>query len=158
MKLSLFSLAACFLLIGASEVFACTCMHLGRYQKPDQEIIDKKRESANAVFSGEVIKIVETKASKGSANISLKVHIKVFKVWKGIATENVLVSTAKASSFCGYPFKLKERYLIYAYRYEKGDLSTSLCERTTMLDNAEEDIKFLGDAEKTFADKKKEKR
>jgi hypothetical protein len=157
MKVSLYFFAAVLMLTGAGEILACTCMHLGSYQTPDQQLIDKKRESANAVFSGKVIKIVLPKQSKDKITTSLKVYIRVVEVWKGVTRENVVVTTPKDSSFCGYPFKLNEKYLIYAYRYKKEDLSTSLCERTTILENAEEDIEFLGEAVKTFGEKKNKK-
>src|SRR5688572_23127994 len=141
MKLSLYFLAVCLLLIGTGEVFACTCMHLGSFQKPDQQLINMRRDSANAVFSGKVIKIVSSGASKDRRIISLKVHIKVIKVWKGVTTKNVVVSTVKASNFCGFPFKVNEQYLVYS-KGNKNDLGTSLCTRTTTLKNAAEDIKF----------------
>src|SRR5215216_4898558 len=138
MKLSLHFLAVCLLLIGTSEVFACTCMHLGSFQKPDQQLINRRRDSANAVFSGKVIKIVVSGESKERTIISLKVYIKVIKVWKGVTTENVVISTAKASSFCGFPFKVNEQYLVYSDGNKKN-LGTSLCTRTTTLKNAAED-------------------
>lgn len=156
MKVLLYFLAVCFVLIGAAgEVFACTCMHLGSFQKPDQKMIDTKRDNANAVFSGKVTKIVSS-ASKGTTITSLKVYIKVIKAWKGVTTENVVVSTAKGSNFCGFPFKVNEEYLVYSYG-KKNDLSTDICSRTTTLENAAKDIEFLGEAKLNFAEKKNKK-
>jgi len=45
------------------------------------------------------------------------------------------------------------QYLVYAYEPGK-DLSTSLCTRTNFLEDAAEDINFLGEAEKIFPEKK----
>ena len=149
MKLSLYFLAVCWLLIGTNEIFACTCMHLGNSVKPDQQLINQKREGADAVFSGKVIKIERPAASKRTPPASIKVYFKVIKSWKGVTTDNVIVSTSQASSLCGFPFEVKEQYLIYAYGPEK-QLSTSICTRTNFLEDATDDINFLGEAEKTF--------
>jgi hypothetical protein len=45
---------------------------------------------------------------------------------------------------CGYAFKLGQRYLVYAYR-EEGDkrLSTSICTRTRLIKEADDDFAFF---------------
>jgi len=145
-----------FLLIFTSGVFACTCMHLGSFEKPTQEIIDLQLKGAGAIFSGEVVRIVSIKESKNSLYSTLKVYLKVLSAWKGVKTENVVVSTSGSSNFCGFPFKVKQRYLVYADAYRR-ELSTSICKRTAPLGKAEKDIEYLGTAEKVFAETKKKK-
>ncbi len=156
MKLSLYFLTVCFILIGgAAEVFACSCMHMGSYKKPDQKLIDQTRKGSSTVFSGEVVKIIASKAPKNSPKVELTVYFKVLESWKGVTTENIVVSTSKFSNFCGFPFEVKQKYLVYTDGNKK--LSTDLCSRTTDLENAAKDIEFLGEPEKTFAKKKNEK-
>lgn len=156
MKLPQIIMSFVFLLIFTSGIFACTCMHQGSFEKPTQEIIDFQLKGAGAIFSGEVVKIVSIKESKNSLYPTLKVYLKVLSVWKGVKTASVVVSTSGASNFCGFPFKVKQKYLVYADAYKK-ELFTSLCNRTTSLGNAAKDIEYLGEAEKIFAETKKKK-
>ncbi|HQU85378.1 MAG TPA: hypothetical protein PKY59_19715 [Pyrinomonadaceae bacterium] len=156
MKLLLFFPSFVFLLLFTSEIFACTCMHQGSFEKPTREIIDLQLKGAGAIFSGEVVRIVSVKESKNSLYSTLKVHLKVSSAWKGVKTENVVVSTSSASNFCGFPFKVGQKYLVYADKY-KTELFTSLCKRTVSLDSAAKDIEYLGEAEKVFAETKKKK-
>ena len=151
MKLSLYFLAVCWLLVGTSEISACTCME--SKDNPDQQLINQKREAAGAVFSGKVIKIERPVASKSTPFASVKVYFKVIKSWKGITTDNVIISTSQSSNACGFQFTVDEQYLVYAGRLEK-QLYTSICTRTRFLEDATDDINFLGVAEKTFPEKK----
>ncbi len=45
---------------------------------------------------------------------------------------------------CEYPFKVGERYLVYAYG-DENELGTSTCTRTRKLKKAKEDLKALGE-------------
>ena len=108
MKLSLYFLAICWLFIGTGEIFACTCMHLRNFDESNQQLINQNREVADAVFSGKVIKIVRPAVSKRTPVVSIKVYFKVIKSWKGITTENVIISTANGSDFCCFRFIVNE--------------------------------------------------
>ncbi len=156
MKLSLCFSALCLLLFFASESFACSCSpNFNDSGKSEQQIVKENRENAQAVFSGKVTKIILSDAPKGKEPFSAEVHFKVIKSWKGITTEEAIVHTAHICCICGFPFKVGKEYLVYAYG-EKG-LGTDICTRTRRLQYASEDVKFLGEAEKTFIEEKKKK-
>jgi Carboxypeptidase regulatory-like domain len=62
----------------------------------------------------------------------------------GLASTEAEVSTGLGGGDCGYDFTIGQRYLVYAYRSQKGDrLTTSICTRTNPIEKAGEDIEFL---------------
>jgi hypothetical protein len=102
-------------------------------------------ESATAVFSGKVSKIEDV------GEHELAVTVEVASAWKGVAKEVIVVHTAKDGATCGYHFEKGKAYLIYASGKEREKetiLSASLCSRTRLLADADEDVKELGPADK----------
>jgi hypothetical protein len=144
-----------FLLFSASDSFACSCSPRIGIIKSEQQLIEEARENAKAVFSGEVTKIILSDAPKDKEPLYAEVHFKIIQSWKGITTEEATVYTAHICCICGFPFKVGRQYLVYAY----GDknLATNICTRTMTLKYASKDLKFLGEAEKTFIEEKKKK-
>ncbi|HEV2883743.1 MAG TPA: carboxypeptidase regulatory-like domain-containing protein, partial [Pyrinomonadaceae bacterium] len=62
----------------------------------------------------------------------------------GLQTREVEVSTGMGGGDCGYAFKVGSRYVVYAYQFSKANrLTTSICSRTKLLDEASEDLEFL---------------
>lgn len=121
-----------------SEARACSCMKLS----PSEGVT-----SSYAVFSGEVTKVEENKATRfGGRAVTLQVK----KVWKGEVGEQVEVHTAASSAACGYNFTKGETYLVYATRDEADPMRVSLCSRTALEASAEEDLEYLGKPAKQF--------
>lgn len=56
------------------------------------------------------------------------------------------MNTSTACCICGYPFRVGERYLVYASNGYEGEpeLWTNICTRTKSLANAANDVKVLG--------------
>tara|TARA_B100001059_G_C17463922_1_gene393562 strand:- start:75 stop:614 length:540 start_codon:yes stop_codon:yes gene_type:complete len=92
------------------------------------------------VFIGTVekIDIVKTKED-GWFNYSESkaVTISVEQSYKGMMSEKVLVSTRMDSAACGFPFKEKVKYAVFAYPNEKG-LHVGSCSPTIHVDKGEE--------------------
>ena len=123
-----------------SEARACSCMKL----TPAEGL-----SSSYAVFTGEVTDIEPNTATKfGGVEITLGVK----KVWKGEIGAQVEVRTAGSSAACGYNFAKGETYLVYADRDEADPMRVSLCSRTALLANAQEDLDFLGKPSQEFDD------
>lgn len=102
---------------------------------------------AAAVFAGRAVgvKQLETRLKSGTTIPYHEVTMKVEKSWKLIDREEIVINTSSVyENTCGN-FKVGESYLVYADRM--GDTfyvaSTS---RTDKLADAEEDLKFLGEA------------
>ena len=135
MKSLVFLLLPGFLIFNADTNLACTCAPL---KSATQEL-----DRAAAVFSG---KVVEVRRHTGTADLffSIEVVFNVVKTWKGIRARTVSVFTSSDSDACGYRFKERRTYLVYAYGDTEGRLSTSICSRTKRLKNSREDLKVLG--------------
>ncbi len=67
---------------------------------------------------------------------------KVDASWKGVETTRTVVRTGYGGGDCGFPFVEGNRYLIYAYLSD-GELSASICSRTTKLHHAHKDLSEL---------------
>ena len=121
-------------------VVACSCMEL---PPPDEALTN-----ATAVFSGEVIAIKDSKGIYGE--IGKTVSFKVREVWKGDNGSDISVVTGSDSASCGLDFIIGKEYIVYAHAsdmYGKTVLSSTLCDRTTELKNATDDISMIGQSQ-----------
>jgi hypothetical protein len=123
-----------------SEASACSCMQLS----PSEGL-----SSSYAVFTGEVIEIQPNDATRFGG---LEVTLRVKQVWKGELDEQIKVHTAGSSAACGYGFVKGSTYLVYAVRDDADPLRVSLCSRTAPIDDAKEDLDFLGKPSHRFDD------
>jgi len=126
-----------FFMFNPTGVSACSCA--------SPQSVETELENKTAVFSGKVIKIQEKSTfsfSQSSAD-PVSVLFEVKSIWKGVNQSQVIVSTAMSSASCGFEFVEGNDYLVYAYG-EGDQLGTGLCERTTLLQNANKDLKVLG--------------
>jgi len=103
---------------------------------------------ADAVFSGEVVKVIENKGIiRGYGNV---VHFKVDKTWKGTGDSEMVITTGYGGGDCGISFEKGQQYLVYATMsdmYMSGTLSTTTCHRTTEISSATEDLNELGEGQ-----------
>ena len=123
-------------LISANKVFACKCAPpLGKNEK---EIVTKAKEKSAVVFSGKVTNII------GRSDGTVEVKFQVETAWKGKSFKvfSVFTIDPKTCCFCGFNFRIGEKYIVYAYGNEKP--STSTCTRTKIFENAGKDKKYLG--------------
>jgi hypothetical protein len=133
-------LAAVLVLSGLVYSLSAQMAHACDFEEPPPP--DEAMDNATAVFSGEVIDIVE---QEDDPDIGFyDVHFQVDRVWKGISDAEVVVETYMDEAICGYPFQESERYLVYAHGPD-DDLITALFHRTTPLDRADEDLATLGE-------------
>ena len=105
--------------------------------------------SSKAVFTGEVIAIEKNKATRFGG---LEVTLRVKEVWKGAVEAKIKVHTAGSSAACGFNFLNGQTYLVYAVSDQADPMRVSLCSRTTLVENAKEDLRFLGKPSHRFAD------
>jgi 5-hydroxyisourate hydrolase-like protein (transthyretin family) len=132
----------------AREARACSC---GGSGAPCQEYWQ-----TDAVFVGAVVGeskfVVEEAGYKHTMRL---VRLAVEQPLRGVEAAEVEVATGWGGGDCGYEFHRGMRYVVYADRDEKdGRLFTSMCTRTRLLAEADEDLAFvrgLGAAEPTGA-------
>lgn len=127
----------------APEALACSCMKL----TPSEGLT-----SSYAVFTGEVTNIEKNEATRFGG---LEVTLRVKQMWKGEPSKEIKVHTASSSAACGYGFVKGVTYLVYAVRDEADPMRVSLCSRTAPVDEAEEDLDFLGKPKHTFEGRKR---
>lgn len=122
---------------------ACSCA-----APPDPQTA---KDQAAAVFTGKVIQVTDRSdwrkwvpfTSRPVLN-GVEVVLDVQSTWKGVEYTPVLITTSGYGGSCGFPFQIGGEFLIYAYRGEGDELSTSICSRTTPLLNASADLLVLG--------------
>lgn len=114
-------------LIDVSSARACSC------NMPDAATA---RERSAAVFEGRVV-------SAQSEGDTLTATFRVTQAWKGIDTEEVVVTTIAHESMCGLPFTEGSVWLVYANGSD-GAFETGLCHRTRLRAEAEEDVQAFG--------------
>ncbi|MGB8224965.1 MAG: hypothetical protein WCF10_20410 [Polyangiales bacterium] len=124
----------------ASEARACSCMKLS----PSEGL-----SSSEAVFTGEVIDVQPNEATRFGG---LEVTLRVKQVWKGAIDEEVKVHTAGSGAACGYGFAKGLTYLVYVVRDDADPMRVSLCSRTAPVEDAKEDLDFLGKPSHRFDD------
>ena len=135
-SLMIFTIIASFVLIGSMDsAFACSCII--------SPLPIEALEKSTAVFSGTVLNV-----DRGFLGIddflgSISVTFDVERSWKGVTEKIVVVGTSSSSAACGYDFNEYEKYLVYAHDVS-GSLHTSICSRTMLLANAQEDLDALG--------------
>jgi hypothetical protein len=106
-------------------------------------------EEADAVFSGEVVEIIENQKLFGGS-YGKTVHFKVDKAWKGTDESEMVITTGNNGGDCGFSFEKGQKYLVYgsaSNMYVEGTLSTTICHRTTELAGATDDLNALGEGE-----------
>jgi hypothetical protein len=115
---------------------ACSCIQLS---------VEEAYEKFDVIFSGRVYQIHNPRAGdpvQSSATL-LQNFFEVKEVWKGELDQTVVVRASQSSASCGYEFVLNQEYLVYAT--DKGDwIQTSICDRSQLLSQADEDLQFLG--------------
>jgi hypothetical protein len=125
-------------LLFSTKVLACTCGSGGG--APCQEFW-----RADAVFAGTVVRSGKINVGEGDLKHDMRlVRLTVDQPIRGMQSTEVDVITGWGGGDCGYGFKLGQRYLVYAYR-EEGDkrLSTSICTRTRLIKEADDDFAFF---------------
>jgi hypothetical protein len=92
---------------------------------------------AEAVFVGHVVSIESTSVSGRRAQLA------VVEPFRGIRSSQVTLATGSGGADCGYPFRIGESYVVYAYRSPAGELATSSCSRTRPVATATADLTYL---------------
>src|SRR5689334_17645307 len=127
--LTLVALASVLALLGqfvpplAGIGHACLC---GDYPPTAQALQD-----ADAVFVGRVstldempVEVPHYDIRTRQTNMTLvdvpRARFQIIQTWKGVSGQDVDVFTGRGGGDCGYPFELRQVYLIYARSYEGG--------------------------------------
>ena len=104
--------------------------------------------TSDAVFSGEVLSVERMSNAGQELFSSVRVRFKVLESWRGDVSNVVEIKTGMGGGDCGYSFRERQNYLVYAHA-RGGGLITSICSRTRPLSQAAEDVAYLKTAAST---------
>jgi hypothetical protein len=131
-----------------STVNACSC---------GIQSVEREMERSDAVFSGMVVNVREARRPGGILGredlfqVSKEVHLQVKDTWKGVKEGHVIIRTGLWDGDCGIDFKVGTKYMVYATNSTmygaKEALESTICNRTTELSNAKEDLEILGEGQ-----------
>lgn len=133
MKKYILSLIVSFLFV--SQSFACSCI------MPDTPTNELDRSYSVFIWKVNDIKLENIATSFWNIKENI-VSFEVDSVLKWEKAKNIEVKTAEYSATCGYTFEKDKEYIVYAYDNE-WSLWVSLCSRTSLLENASEDLEEL---------------
>lgn len=123
-----------------SPSYACSCI--------EPPSVEEEVERSEAVFSGEVLKVTNQKDYNGYKK---KILFDVSTIWKGESQSQAIITTGQGGGDCGFDFQEGVEYLVYANPSsmygDDDDLVTIICDRTTELKDAGDDLKVLGQGE-----------
>ncbi len=131
------------MLVPTGEAWACQCELTG---PPCQNAFQVDAVFAATVRSIAVLPDDGPPLRPGELRIPGTVSVEFGDVvaFRGMSTSTVSVITAGSGPACGYEFKPGKRYLVYATRTKDGKgLVTGICSRTRLLQDADEDLRFL---------------
>ncbi len=118
-----------------NNVFACDC------ELPRTPLDGLAK--ATTVFSGKVLEVKRALLTDKELEV-MEVTFQVQTVWKGTMHPLQTIVTAASEATCGFNFEKDHEYLVYTFT-SGGQLNTSLCNRTTALSSASEDLQELGE-------------
>jgi hypothetical protein len=117
----------------ADRAEACECPSSG---PPCQNYFQ-----VDAIFLGTVQTISPLEGTRDLRRLVVFTMDRAFRGVDGVTAE---VATGMGGGDCGYPFRVGERYIVYAFRTRDGSrLAASICSRTRPAAGAVEDLKFI---------------
>ncbi len=130
-RIPIFCMIILSLVVFIPQASACSCA-------ADRTIEDSFLEADNVIFSGTVTGIKEQQRT-------FLVTFEIDQSWKGIPDDitSINTMTSQSSSMCGYNFTANQSYLVEAYGKWDQTPQVSICDSTTLLDFAHEQISFL---------------
>ncbi len=118
------------------DALACSCIISG---PPCQATW-----TADSIFAGTVASITPIDhVSLGAPYQSLRVKFNVEHGFLNAVPGALEIVTGRGGGDCGYRFKVGAKYLVYASKDGSSVLSASICSRTRLLAEAQEDLKYL---------------
>ena len=121
-----------------SKAYACSCV--------EPISVQEEFSRSETVFSGRVIEVKEERTNRYLSNAVL---FEISEIWKGGSESQIIIRTGSGGGDCGIQFKEGEDYLVYAKSSsmygDREELVTIICDRTSVLAQAEEDLTILGE-------------
>src|SRR2546430_11315140 len=73
----------------------------------------------------------------------MEVSFEVLRSYRGVVAKHVKVRTGLGGGDCGFDFETSQKYLVFAYQDDSGELSTSICSSTALLEESQSNLAYL---------------
>ena len=73
----------------------------------------------------------------------MEVSFEVLRSYRGAEAKHVKVRTGLGGGDCGFDFETSQKYLGFAYQDDSGELSTSICSSTALLEESQSNLAYL---------------
>ncbi len=135
--------------------FGCSCVPPPPDVKTAQRLAQWEATRSDEIFEGKVESVhlrwnlVDAKVGE-LISVELEEHPPFMQVsfentrtYKGPQGEAVELRTGLGGGDCGFRFEVGKRYLVYAFADESGELSTSICSGTALLEESQSNLSYL---------------
>lgn len=155
MRFSLILSATLLLTVVPAPAFACSCVHLPPGANTAQQPAESADDRKEALFEGKAEnvrlkwKIVEAHfGDVVPADIEqdppeMEVSFEVLRSYRGVQDKHVNLTTGVGGGDCGFNFEVNEKYLVFAYKDDSGELSTGICSSTALLEESQANLAYL---------------
>jgi hypothetical protein len=138
-----------------SPAFGCSCVQPPPGLNTAQQLAEWAAKSKEAIFEGKVNsvelrwKLVEAlPGNLVAADIEqeppeMEVSFEVLRSYRGAQDKHVKVRTGLGGGDCGFDFETNKKYLVFAYKDDSGELSTSICSSTALLEESQSNLAYL---------------
>jgi hypothetical protein len=142
------------LILAPTPVFACKCVMRPQDTVSRQASWDASRRTG-VVFEGKVesadLKWTLLTAPIGEvipADIEvdepgMQVSFAVLRAYSDVQQKHLQLRTGLGGGDCGFTFEVGEEYLVDAYKNDSGELTTSICSDTDLLENSQDEVAYL---------------
>ncbi len=146
--------AALWACLAPGSVLGCSCAPPSPFESfTVRQRVQRAFDRAKVVFEGQVESVQDPPnpfAPDGTIFLPVParpmqrmVKFRNTTIYKGPKQARIVIRTGLGCGDCGYDFEIGSSYLVYAYTNEDGDLETDTCTRTSLLDYAGADLRFL---------------
>ena len=118
-------------LADAGSAYACSCF---------EQTVPAAVHAAAAIFTGKVVKLEVVAVKDGISQIEATVQRG--RTFKGDVPATVVFKTSDGCCYCDPWFDISRTYLFFAHK-SQGELATSTCSRTKLLDAAKDELQYL---------------
>src|SRR5262249_53327418 len=139
----------------AVPVFACKCLPPPPEIKAPHELAQWHANGTDAIFEGKVVSIElkwQWKEAQDGEVVAADVDdeppttlvsLNVLRPYRGISEKHIRIRTGLGGGDCGFRFELGQEYLVYAFKGESGELETSICSGTALVEESQENLEDL---------------
>jgi hypothetical protein len=159
MRVSVIGQTVLALTLAPAPIFACKCVSPPPDAPQGLALWDATRR-ADVVFEGKV-ESAELKWNLINAQVgevipadieegepAMQLTFEVLRNYSEVDQKHLKIRTGFGGGDCGFPFEVGEQYLVDADKDDSGDLSTSVCSHTALLEDSQEALAYLrGDPE-----------